>query len=322
MTKPKLLDQVRQVLQAKHYSPRTAEAYVGWIRRYILFHGKQHPSQIGQPEIDSFLTHLAVNRHVSASTQIQALCALLFLYRHVLKIELKYVEIQARAKRIERRPVVLTCDEVTSVLKEMKGVARMVGCLLYGTGLRLEEALTLRVKDLDFARNEILVRNGKGGKDRVTMLPAGLKGPLEEHLKRVGVIHEKDVLEGAGRVWLPYALAQKYPNADREWPWQWVFPAVRRYRDAKSGMERRHHLHETCVQKAIRGAARRAGIVKHATCHSFRHSFATSLLEAGYDIRTVQELLGHKDVSTTMIYTHVLNRGGLGVKSPFDSLRR
>ena len=317
---PRLLDRVRATLRAKHYSPRTEEAYVGWIRRFIRFHGMRHPKGMGEPEVAAFLTHLAVEGHVSASTQNQAVSALVFLYRDVLDVQLGWLGDLIRAKRPIRLPVVLTRAEVRSVLAHLSGDKWVVAELLYGSGLRLMECLRLRVKDLDLGRREIVVREGKGGKDRVTMLPEAALLELREHLVRVKALHDGDLAQGFGAVALPAALARKYPNADREWPWQFVFPAPNRFKDAVSGREHRHHLHPTAVQRAVRMAVARAAISKPVSCHTFRHCFATHLLESGYDIRTVQELLGHKDVSTTMIYNHVLNRGGKGVLSPADQL--
>jgi len=316
----RLLDRVRTAIRLRHYSPKTEEAYVGWVKRFIVFHEKRHPEEMGAGEIEAFLSALAVQRHVSASTQNQALAALLFLYKEVLGKQLEWIEHAVRAKRPERLPVVLTRQEVQAILGCLSGVYRIVGSLLYGSGLRLGEAAKLRVKDVDFNRNEILVRDGKGQKDRVTMLPETVKQPLLSHLEGVRALHKHDIAEGAGRVVLPDALVRKYPNADREWSWQFVFPASSRYRDRVVGIDRRHHLHETAVQRAMKAAVRQSGVAKPASCHSLRHSFATHLLENGYDIRTVQELLGHRDVSTTMIYTHVLNKGGRGVRSPADAL--
>ena len=319
--KPRLLDQVRHAIRARHYSYRTEEAYVGWIRRYILYHGKRHPTEMGKPEIEQFLTALAVERRVSASTQNQALASILFLYQHVLHSEPGWLDGIVRARRPERLPVVLTRGEVSALLANLRGVPWIVSTLLYGSGLRLFECLGLRVKDVEFDRNEILVREGKGKKDRVTMLPRQVKQPLAAHLERVRAQHGRDLEAGFGRVPLPGARASKYPNADREWAWQWVFPASRICRDPRWGpTPRRHHLHESAIQKAIRAAARRARVTKPVGPHTLRHCFATHVLEAGYDIRTVQELLGHRDVKTTMIYTHVLNRGGHGVESPADRL--
>ncbi|GIV55353.1 MAG: integron integrase [Candidatus Kapaibacterium sp.] len=318
--KPKLLDQVRLALRARHYSRKTEEAYVTWIRRFIFFHGKRHPLEMGEPEVNAFLTHLAVKEHVSSSTQNQALSALLFLYRHVLGRALGDLGEVIRARRPHRLPVVLTREEVKAVLAQLHGDKRLMASLMYGAGLRLMECLRLRVQDIDFSRNEILVRDGKGAKDRVTMLPESLKKPLEEHLRKVKAIHEKDLADGWGRVPLPDALDRKYPNASREWRWQWVFPQEHRWVNPKTGEQGRHHVDESIVQKAFKQAVEQVGLTKRATCHTLRHSFATHLIESGYDIRTVQELLGHKDVRTTMIYTHVLNRGGKGVQSPVDTL--
>lgn len=300
--KPKLLDQVRGEIRARHYSHRTEEAYVGWVKRFIFFHGKRHPAEMGEGEISSFLAHLAVAKKVSASTQNQALGALLFLYQHVLNQRVGWIDKVVHAKCPERLPVVLTQQEVKAVIGCMKGTPRLITTLLYGAGLRLMEGLQLRVKDIDFSCNQILIRDGKGQKDRVTMLPGTVKGALLEHMERVRRLHKQDLQEGAGRVHLPGALARKYPNADKEWGWQYVFPASRRFLDREAGFERRHHLHESVVQKSMKQAVCHAGIAKPASCHTLRHSFATHLLEDGYDIRTIQELLGHKDVSTTMIY--------------------
>lgn len=316
--KKKLLGRVRDAIRTKHYSIRTEEAYVSWIRRYILFHDKRHPREMGATEIEEFLTHLAVNEHVAASTQNQALGALLFLYHEVLKKDLERPLDAVRAKKPKRLPTVLTKEEVQRVLAAMSGTNQLVAKLLYGSGLRLIECLRLRVKDIDFEQHQIIVRDGKGRKDRVTMLPNSLADPLQKHLRRVEMLHQKDLAEGYGAVYLPDALERKYPNANREWIWQYVFPSKQRSRDPRSGVVRRHHLHESTVQRAIRKAAKLADIKKHITPHTYRHSFATHLLENGYDIRTVQELLGHKDVRTTMIYTHVLQRGVLAVKSPLD----
>ncbi len=318
--KTKLLHSMRANLRLRHFSPRTEEAYVSWVRRFVRFHGLRHPREMGEREVVAFLTHLAVERHVSSSTQGQALAALLFLYRHVLDRPLAGLGPIPRARAPVRLPVVLTRLEVQRVLAGLQGVMRLVGSLLYGSSLRLLECLTLRVKDLDLERGELRIRRGKGAKDRVTVLARTALGPLERHLEDVRRLHSRDVAEGAGWVELPDALARKYPNAGRLWPWQWVFPARRRYLERATGRMRRHHLHESAVQRAMVEAVRASGIGKRATCHTLRHSFATHLLEAGYDIRTVQELLGHRDLSTTMIYTHVLNRGGRGVESPADVL--
>lgn len=301
----------------RHLSLRTEQAYVNWIKRFILFHHKRHPREMGETEIREFISHLAVDGDVSASTQTVALSALLFLYRDVLKQQLPYVSNIERARKPKRLPVVFTRDEVNRLLANLTGVHWLVAGLLYGSGLRLMECLRLRVKDVDFTYGQVIVRDGKGEKDRVTMLPAKLKQPLMRHLQKIKILHDEDAA-GYGEVFLPYALARKYPNAPRQWGWQYVFPAATRSTDPRTEKERRHHISDSAVQKAVKGAVRRAGIVKNASCHTFRHSFATHLLEAGYDIRTVQELLGHKDVRTTMIYTHVLNRGGRGVQSPMD----
>lgn len=315
---PRLLDQVRGKIRLKHYSIRTEQAYLDWIKRFVLHFDKRHPSEMGAREVEAFLTHLAVEGKVAAATQNQAKSALLFLYREVLEQDLPWLENVERAKAPRRLPVVLTEKEVASVLSRLTGTHWLVAGLLYGSGLRIMEALRLRVKDIEFSRGEILVREGKGFKDRVTMLPAVLVDPLKAHLKRVRDLHEQDVEEGYGEVYLPYALARKYPNAGHEWGWQYAFPSKNRAVDPRSGVVRRHHVQDQAIQRAIRQAVRDAGIVKPATPHTLRHSFATHLLTSGYDIRTVQELLGHKDVTTTMIYTHVLNKGGRGVTSPLD----
>ena len=299
-------------------SIRTEEAYVGWVRRFIFANDKRHPRELGAREVEAFLTHLAMHGRVAASTQNQALSALLFLYREVLQQELPWMENIRRAKRPERLPVVLSREEVAALLEEMNGVTWLMASLLYGAGLRLMECVRLRVQDVDFVRREITVRQGKGGKDRRTMLPAIIVDALQGQLAEARRVHERDLAAGFGAVWLPNALARKYPNAAREWAWQYVFPASSRSIDPRSSVERRHHLDETVLQRAVKQAVRRARIDKPATCHTLRHSFATHLLEAGHDIRTIQELLGHKDVSTTQIYTHVLNRGGRGVLSPLD----
>jgi integron integrase len=314
----KLLDQVRDAIRLKHYSIRTEEAYVDWIRRFILFHDKRHPREMAGPDIEAFLTHLAVEKHVAASTQNQALSALLFLYREVLNQPLDFPIDSVRAVKPKHLPTVLTKEEVRKVIGQMSGIHKLVAQLLYGSGLRLLECLRLRVKDLDFSYRTITVRDGKGQQDRITMLPDSLVAPLQEHLQRVKRLHDDDLTKGHGAVYLPDALAEKYPNANREWGWQYVFPADRLSVDPRSGAVRRHHLDESSVQRAVHAAAHAAGILKPVSPHTFRHSFATHLLENRYDIRTVQELLGHKDVKTTMIYTHVLQRGGLAVRSPLD----
>jgi len=314
------LDQLREAIRMRHLSLRTEDAYVDWVRRFILFHGKRHPAELGASEVSAFLAHLAVERHVSASTQNQAKAALLFLYKRFLGRELPWLEEVVQAKRTERLPVVLTPREVRALLDQMSGTMGLVARILYGTGMRLMEGLRLRVKDLDFDGREVLVRDGKGGKDRVTMLPESLVGPLQEHLVKVKALHTRDLEEGFGAVWLPDALEVKVRSAAKAWGWQWVFPSALRSADPRTGVVRRHHLHPESVQKAVRLAARNAELVKPVTPHVLRHSFATHLLASGYDIRTVQELLGHKDVETTMIYTHVLNRGGRGVGSPLDVL--
>jgi integron integrase len=317
---PRLLDRVRAAARLRHYSRRTEAAYVAWVRRYVVFHGKRHPRELGATEVTQFLSALAVEGRVAASTQNQALGALLFLYRDVLELDLPWLDGVVRAKRPERLPVVLTREEVAAVLRPLTGVPRLMASLLYGSGLRLLECCRLRIQDIDFARNQIVVRGGKGDKDRVTMLPAVLKADLARHLEGVRAQHQRDLQQKAGWVELPTALARKYPNAGREWVWQWVFPATRPYRHSETGQWRRHHLHESVLQRVVKDAARRAGIPKRATPHTLRHSFATHLLEDGRDIRTVQELLGHRDVTTTQIYTHVLNRGPSGVKSPIDTM--
>jgi integron integrase len=317
---PRLIALLRRAIRVRHYSRRTEDSYVSWVRRFVRFCGMRHPLELAERDVERFLTSLAVKGGVSASTQNQALAALVFLYNAVLERPLGLCTHLVRAKASKRLPVVLTREEVRAVLGAMSGVPALVAALLYGSGLRLLEALQLRVKDLDFGRREIVVRGGKGDRDRRTMLPDVLISPLLRHLAGVRDAHDRDVARGAGRVELPDGIDRKFPSASAEWVWQWVFPARREHARASGGELRRHHLHETVVQRAFRAALGRAGISKRATCHSLRHSFATHLLEDGYDIRTVQELLGHRDVSTTMIYTHVLNRGGRGVRSPADRL--
>lgn len=317
--KRKLLDQVSDVARFKHLSLRTEDAYRNWIKRFILFHGKRHPRELNADAVRTFLTHLAVNERVAASTQNQAFNALLFLYKQVLQIDLPSIEGVERAHHARRLPVVFTKGESNAVIAQMNGARRLIAGLLYGSGLRVMEAVRLRVKDIDFGREEITVRDGKGERDRVTMLPRALKHRLKLQVDAVQRVHKEDLERGHGEVYLPYALERKYPNAAKEFVWQYVFPAEKLSVDPRTGIVRRHHVNEQNVQRAVKIALRKAGIRKNGSCHSFRHSFATHLLEDGYDIRTVQELLGHKDVRTTMIYTHVLNKGGRGVRSPLDS---
>ena len=319
-SKIRLLDQMRNVLRLKHMSFRTEEAYIHWVKRFILFHDKRHPKDISAQEIRDFLTHLAVHDHVAASTQNGALNAVLFLYRHVLKLPLPALQDIERAKRPRRVPTVFAREEVQAVLAQLSGMPRLMANLLYGAGLRLMECVRLRVKDVDFAYHQITVRDGKGAQDRVTMLPQSVEAALQRHLTKVKVLHEEELLEGYGEVYLPYAFARKDPEAGKAWVWQYVFPAAKRSLDPRAGIVRRHHVSETVLQKAVKDAIQRAGIQKRGSCHTLRHSFATHLLENGYDIRTVQELLGHKDDSTTMVYTHVLQRGGKAVRSPLDPL--
>ncbi len=318
MSKPRLLDQVRAAFRLRHYSYRTEQTYITWIKRSIYFHGKQHPAGLGEREVTAFLSHLASDRRVSASTQNQALSALLFLYGVVLDRQLDWLDNVVRAKRSTHIPTVLSREELRRLLAQLDGTHELVARLMYGTGMRLLEALRLRVGDLDREYRQITVRNGKGAKDRVTVLPESLIPALAAHLEKVKALHARDLAEGYGGVYLPFAMARKYPRAEYEWIWQYVFPSVNRSVDPLSGVIRRHHLDEKNYQRIIRQAARRAGLAKRVTSHTLRHCFATHLLEDGYDIRTVQELLGHSDVSTTMIYTHVLNRGGRGVRSPLD----
>ena len=318
--KPKLLVQLRNAIRLRHYSPSTEQAYVQWVKRYIFFHRVRHPAQMGTEEVQAFLSDLAVRGHVSASTQNQALCALVFLYKYVIEKEVGLLDNLIRAKRPRRLPLVLAPEEVESVFAHLEALVLLISRLLYGSGMRLLECLGMRIKDLDFQRGEIMVRDGKGRKDRITLLPASCGPELRGHLEAVRRRHEADLAAGLGRAPLPDALKRKYPNADRQWGWQFVFPASTHYTDAVNAVRHRHHVHESVVQKQVAEAVRRAGLAKPATPHTFRHSFATELIRDGYDIRTVQELLGHKDLSTTMIYVHVLNRGGRGVRSPADRL--
>lgn len=313
----KLLDRVRDAIRLKHYAYRTEDTYVSWIKQYILFHDKRHPDEMGTAELEAFLTYLAQERHVSASTQNQALSAILFLYREVLRKPLENVEV-TWAQKPRRLPTVLSQDEASRVLSHLTGTNLLMGQLLYGSGLRLMECLRLRVKDVDFEQRHLIVRDGKGFKDRVTLLPELAQPALQVQMTYAQALHKKDLAEGHGRTSLPDALAVKYPNADREWGWQYVFPSTKLAIDRRDNLLRRHHLHESVLQKAVRQAAQKAGVNKPVGPHTFRHCFATHLLEAGYDIRTVQELMGHKDVKTTMVYTHVMNKGPLGVRSPLD----
>lgn len=317
-TQSPFLDSVRNKIRLKHYSIRTEEAYVQWVKRFILFHHKQHPSELGAPQVEAFLTHLAVDGNVAASTQNQARSALLFLYKEVLGVQLPWLDNVEQAQKPRRLPTVLGVEEVRALLAQLQGVHWLVASLLYGSGLRLMECLRMRVKDVDLKRGEILVREGKGFKDRVTMLPKATIEPLRGHLLQVKHLHEQDLLNDGGEVFLPYALERKYPNAGKEWGWQYIFPSTTLSIDPRSGKVRRHHLADETIQRAIKASCRRAEITKPATPHTLRHSFATHLLQGGYDIRTVQELLGHENVATTMIYTHVLNKGGRGVSSPLD----
>lgn len=317
---PKLLNQVRDAIRARGYSPRTEEAYVAWIVRYVKFCGKRHPRECGPEDVQSFATSLVSKDRVAPSTQHQGVSAVLFLYRNVLGDPMGWAQGIVWAKRTRRLPTVLSKYEVASVISELAPEHALMVRLMYGTGLRLLELLRLRVKDVDFDGSGVLVRCGKGMKDRVTVLPESIREPLREHLERCRKLHQRDVARGAGYVELPYAMGMKVRGSGRDWPWQWVFPARRFHRDAGTGQTRRHHLHETVLQRAVTDAARRCGMAKRVTCHGFRHAFATHLLADGYDIRTIQELLGHSDVSTTMVYTHVLNRAGRGVRSPADTL--
>jgi integron integrase len=317
---PKLMKRLRLALRSRHYSKRTEQAYYLWVKRFIYFHKIRHPAEMAEPEINAFLTHLAVKEKVSASTQNQALSALLFLYRHVLEREVGDLGNVVRARKPKRLPVVMTREEVKNVLAQLRCDKWLMASLMHGAGLRLFECLQLRIKDIDFSRNELLVRDGKGAKDRVTMLPESLKKPLQKHLGKIKRIHQKDLAEGWGRVRMPTALDRKYPNAPAEWRWQWVFPQANCWKNKKTGQQGRHHMDESIIQRAVKDAVSKAGLTKHARCHTLRQSFATHLVQDSYDIRTVQELLGHKDVKTTMIYTHVLNRGPSGVRSPVDGL--
>jgi len=317
---PTLLQVYREALASRHYARRTVYAYERWLRRFLRFHRMQHPRGMGGPEINAFLTHLAVQEQISASTQNQALAALLFLYRHVLEVDPGDLDGVVRARRPKRLPVVLSVPEVRAVLQQLEGTAALVCGLLYGGGLRLMEALRLRVQELDFAAHQVVIRGGKGNKDRLTVLPLNLMQPLQIHLQDVKRLHRQDLAAGWGQVPLPGALGRKYVNASREWGWQWVFPQVTRWRNRTTGEQGHHHLDPSVIQRAVRAAVQTAGISKPASCHTFRHSFATHLLERGSDIRTIQELLGHSDVKTRMIYTHVLNRGPAGITSPGDLL--
>ena len=315
----KLLDQYRDTLRIKHYSPRTEDTYILWVKNYILYHNKRHPKEMGIPEIEQYLTHLATKMKVSASTQNQAFSAILFLYRHVLHIELDELQlVELRPQRSKTIPTVLSKDEVKRLIANLTGTNKLIAQVIYGGGLRIMECMRLRIKDIDFDNHQIIVRDGKGENDRFTVLPDSLIQPLQLHLRYVKSLHEKDLADGFGSVYLPYALERKYKNANKDWIWQYLFPAPKISTDKRTDVVRRHHIHESIAQKAISEAAHRASIDKHVTPHTLRHSFATHLLQAGYDIRTIQELLGHKDVKTTMMYTHVLKLGGLAVKSPLD----
>ncbi|MBN8724894.1 MAG: integron integrase [Acidobacteria bacterium] len=321
MSKSKLLDQIKKVIRLKHFSIRTEETYIHWIKRFILFHDKRHPLEMGQEEIRSFLSYLATELNVARSTQNLALQSILFLYKEVLNKEVIHINNIERAKKEAKVPIVFTQNEVNSILSNLSNMnftCYLMASLLYGSGLRLMECIRLRVKDIDFDSNYVLVREGKGEKDRITILPEKLKEPLKRHLVKVKLLHEDDLEAGFGQVYLPYALERKYPNASKEWCWQYVFPSIRLSIDPRSGKKRRHHICEKVLQKSVKEAIKKSEIAKNGSCHTLRHSFATHLLESGYDIRTIQQLLGHNDVSTTMIYTHVLNRAGYAVKSPLD----
>jgi len=318
--KPKLIDQLRETIRLRHYSYRTEQAYVNWIRKFIIFHNKRHPKDLGEKEIAQFLSHLAVNRQVSNSTQNQALCAIVFLYKNVLNQDIGEFSSVMWAKRLKRIPVVFTKDEIKRIINEMAGTQKLMVMLLYGTGLRLNECLQLRVKDVDFESRQIYIRSGKGAKDRITLLPGQLAGQLQKQIDYVKKLHEYDLQNGFDSVYLPDALERKYPNAGRELGWRFLFPGNKISRDPRTGILRRHHIHASILQKAVKRAIQKAGIIKHAGCHTFRHSFATHLLESGYDIRTIQELLGHSSVQTTMVYTHIVKKGGLVVISPIDTI--
>jgi integron integrase len=320
VARPRLLDQVRDRLRCKHYSYRTEQSYLHWIRRFILFHNRRHPEEMAEPEVAVFLSHLAVDRRVSASTQNQAFNALLFLYKQVLERNIGLIQGVTRAKPSNHLPVVMTRDEVSAVLQRLQGREWLMAALMYGCGLRVMECLRLRVKDIDFGFRQIMVRDGKGKKDRSVPLPSSLERLLQVRITEITRLRDSDITDGFGEASLPYALDRKYPNAGREIGWWYIFPASRTARDPYSGRTKRHHVDESVIQRAVRGAVRAAGLRKPASCHTFRHSFATHMLEAGHDIRTIQELLGHQDVRTTMIYTHVLGRGGRGAYSPLDSL--
>jgi len=317
---PKLLEQFRSVLRVKHYSLKTEQSYINWIKDYIYFHNKRHPKDMAGKEISEYLTHLAVERKVAASTQNQALCAIVFLYKHVLKIDLgDFTEVHW-SKKPRKLPVVFSAKEASKVLNKLSGVNKLMAMLLYGSGLRLNECLQMRIKDIDFEYKQITVRSGKGDKDRVTLLPESLINTIKEQMTFVKKLHEFDLKNGYDSVYLPYALEKKYPNAGKELGWKFLFPATKISKDPRSEIICRHHIHVSVLQKAVKNAIRQAGINKHAGCHTFRHSFATRLLEKGYDIRTIQELMGHKNLQTTMIYTHVINKGGMGVISPVDDI--
>lgn len=318
--KSKLVDQIRAQMRVKHYSIRTEQAYINWIRKYILYHNKRHPNEMGALEINQYLTHLANKKNVAVSTQNQALCAILFLYKEVLRIEIRDLGEIIKTKKPKRLPTVLTPEEVRLVMNQLSGIPWLMINLLYGAGLRQMECLRLRVHDVDFSYNQITVRGGKGDKDRLTMLPQVIKEPLQKHLVKVKKLHEQDLNNGYGQVYLPYALEKKYPNASKEWGWQYIFPARELSVDPRTGFKRRHHEGEWLLQRIVREARIKSGLSKRISCHTFRHSFATHLLQAGYDIRTVQELLGHSDLKTTMIYTHVIKQGGQGVQSPADMI--